>query len=223
MQLTRAAFVIITSMIFHRGFCHPNGAPISKCENMLPSHGSLPQTGRSPYIIKVTKSYYMPGENVRVTIESSGDDIKGYLIQARQVGANAVIGTFATPPAKGKYLNCGNNQGAITHSDRLAVKTINFDWVPPSGLSGNVSFYATVVKDISTFWVKLQSPELYKREMVQTSSTSTSMTNVTSAPTSVAKSSCKPNDPKCNGGQMNHSVLVIFFISLFFAIQQNVI
>jgi hypothetical protein len=30
-------------------------------------------------------------------------------------------------------------------------------------LSGNISFFATVVKDKATFWVKLHSPELYKR------------------------------------------------------------
>ena len=110
MQLTGAAFVIITSTIFHRGLCYSKGAPSSKCESMSPSHGPLAQTGKSPYKIKVMKSYYMPGENVRVSIESSSDDIKGYLIQARQVGTNAAIGTFATPPAKGKYLNCGNSE-----------------------------------------------------------------------------------------------------------------
>ena len=162
MQLIRVAFVIV---IFHKSLCHPDGAPASNCENMAPSHGMLPQTGPSPYKIKIAKEYYMPGENVRVSIESSSDDIKGYLIQARQVGTNAAIGTFATLPANGKYVNCGNSKGAITHSDRLAVKTINFDWVPPSSLAENVLFYATVVKDFSTFWVKLQSPQLSKKKM----------------------------------------------------------
>ena len=54
-------------------------------------------------------------------------------------------------------------QGAVTHSTRLAVQTVNFEWEPPSSASGNISFYATVVKDTATFWVKLMSPELYKR------------------------------------------------------------
>ena len=162
MQLIRAAFVIV---IFHHSLCHPDGAPASTCENMTPSHGSPPQTSASPYKIKITKEYYMPGENVRVSIESSSDDIRGYFIQARQVGTNAAIGTFATLPANGKYVNCGNSKGAITHSARLAVKTINFEWVPPSTLSGNVVFYATVVKDFSTFWVNVQSPQLPKKEM----------------------------------------------------------
>ena len=54
-------------------------------------------------------------------------------------------------------------QGAVTHNTRLSVKTVNFEWEPPISLSGNISFFATVVKDTATFWVKLQSPELYKR------------------------------------------------------------
>jgi hypothetical protein len=53
----------------------------------------------------------MPGESVKVSIESSSDDmIKGYLIQARQVGANTAIGTFATLPTNGRYVNCGNSK-----------------------------------------------------------------------------------------------------------------
>jgi hypothetical protein len=60
-------------------------------------------------------------------------------------------------------------QGAVTHSERLAVKKINFDWMPPSDFSGNVSFYATVVKNTSIFWVKLQSQELYKGVSIENS------------------------------------------------------
>ena len=112
MQLIRVAFVIV---IFHKSLCHRNGAPASVCESMSPSHGSLPQTGPSPYKIKITKAFYMPGENVRVSIESSSDNIKGYLIQARQVGRNAAIGTFATLPANGKYVNCGNSKVRTVH------------------------------------------------------------------------------------------------------------
>ena len=187
------AFVFVTFIsvtIFNECLGYPRGAPSGQCEQMTPSHGSPPQTGASPYEIKVTKTYYVPGENVSVSIESSSDNIKGYLIQARKVGENSTIGTFAALPANGQYVNCGNSQGAITHSTRLAVKTINFDWVPPSGLSGNVSFYATVVKDVSTFWVKLQSQELYKLE-------------------------CTSGDPRCDSGaQLNHSILILLLVGV---------
>jgi hypothetical protein len=56
--------------------------------------------GASPYEMKVNRPYYMPGETVRVSIESSGDNIKGYLIQARQVGGNSATGMFSAAPSK---------------------------------------------------------------------------------------------------------------------------
>jgi hypothetical protein len=77
---------------------------------MAPSHGAVAQAGASPYEVKVKRPYYMPGENVTVSIESSGDNIKGYLIQARQVGGNLAIGMFAEDPVNGKHLNCGNSK-----------------------------------------------------------------------------------------------------------------
>ena len=210
---------------------------------MKPEHGPIPRTGASPYDISVTKSYYVPGENVKVSIKSSSDDIKGYLIQAREVGENQAIGTFAAPPTNGKYVNCGNSKSAITHSAILAVKAINFDWKPPLSLSGNVSFYATVVKDVATYWVKLQSPELYKREMqptvqgnstsksgsmttstVEENSTSKSTTNSATEPTSTANSTCKPDgDRICGGAQTKHSILTLFFSSLFLALWQTAV
>ena len=85
-------------------------SPSSQCESMTPNHGTVAQAGASPYEIKVNRSYYMPGENVRVSIESSSDNIKGYLIQARQVRGNSAIGMFAAGPVNGNYLNCGNSK-----------------------------------------------------------------------------------------------------------------
>ena len=111
MQLIRIAFVIISFALFEGGQCYRGGAPPSECEYMYPNHGSSEQTGESPYEIKVKKSYYVPGENVAVSIESSpSDDIRGYLIQARQVGGNTAIGTFVALPTDGAYVNCGNSK-----------------------------------------------------------------------------------------------------------------
>jgi hypothetical protein len=33
---------------------------------MIPNHGAVAQGGASPYEMKVKRTYYMPGENVRV-------------------------------------------------------------------------------------------------------------------------------------------------------------
>jgi hypothetical protein len=113
MQNIAVVFVVFISAttIFHECLCYPSGAPNTQCENMTPNHGYSPQAnGASPYDIKVAKSYYVPGQNVRVSIESSSDDIKGFLIQARKVGENSAIGTFAALPTKGRYANCSNTK-----------------------------------------------------------------------------------------------------------------
>ena len=103
---------ILISTIFHVSLGYPSGAPTSRCGDMTPSHGANSQPAEtSPYSVKVGKPYYMPGENVRVSIESSSNDtIKGYLIQARQVGENVSVGSFPSAPAGGKLLNCGNEK-----------------------------------------------------------------------------------------------------------------
>ncbi|CAB3996300.1 Hypothetical predicted protein [Paramuricea clavata] len=110
MQNIAIVFVISASILFHKSLCYPTGAPSSQCTSMTPSHGVVAQAGASPYEVKVNRSYYMPGETVRVSIESSGDNIKGYLIQARQVGGNSATGMFAAAPVNGKYVNCGNSK-----------------------------------------------------------------------------------------------------------------
>ena len=105
---------IVFYTIFQIGQCYPRGAPSSQCTSMTPNHdGVSAQNGSSPYTIKTEKPYNMLGENVNVSIESSGDDIKGYLIQARQVGTEVATGMFATLPLNGKYVPCGNEKVGI--------------------------------------------------------------------------------------------------------------
>ncbi|CAB4003849.1 Hypothetical predicted protein [Paramuricea clavata] len=113
MQMIYVVFAIIASALFHKSQCYPSGAPTSQCESMTPSHGAVAQAGASPYKVKVNRPYYMPGENIRVSIESSDDNIKGYLIQARQIGGNSALGMFAATPVNVKHLNCGNNKVKI--------------------------------------------------------------------------------------------------------------
>ncbi|XP_046852452.1 putative defense protein isoform X1 [Xenia sp. Carnegie-2017] len=161
--------VLICLTVFHGVKCRPNGAPSSQCVSMMPNHGAVSQTVASPYQVKVDKAYYMYGKKVNVSIESSNVSIKGFLIQARPVGQNSAIGMFSRLPGNTKFVSCGNNKGAVTHSARLNVRTLTFEWEPPKGISSNISFYATVVKDFSTFWVQIQSPELHIKVRISNS------------------------------------------------------
>ncbi|XP_046852451.1 putative defense protein 3 isoform X3 [Xenia sp. Carnegie-2017] len=163
--------VLICLTVFHGVKCRPDGAPSSQCVSMMPNHRAVSQTVASPYQVKVDKAYYMYGKKVHVSIESSNVSIKGFLIQARPVGQNSAIGMFSRLPGNTKFVSCGNNKGAVTHSTRLNLRTLTFEWEPPKGISDNISFYATVVKDFSTFWVQLQSPVITNKVMAQSSCT----------------------------------------------------
>ena len=100
---------ILISATFHESLGFSSGAPNSRCGDMTPKHDNHSSSAEtSPYSVKVGKPYYMPGENVRVSIESSSDDIKGFLIQARQVGGNVAVGSFSSAPDGGQLLNCGD-------------------------------------------------------------------------------------------------------------------
>ena len=108
------AVFIVFNTVFKTAQCYSGGAPSTECASMTPNHAGVPaQSGTSPYSVKTEKPYYMPGENVTVSIESSSDDIKGYLIQARLVGTNSATGMFAMLPANGKYLSCANQKVSI--------------------------------------------------------------------------------------------------------------
>ena len=107
------AVFILFNTIFQTVQCRSSGAPSTQCDSMTPNHDVSAQSDTSPYSVKTEKPYYMPGENVKVSIGSSSTDIKGYLIQARLVGANSATGMFTTLPASGKYVSCGNKRVGI--------------------------------------------------------------------------------------------------------------
>ena len=54
--MMRAKYLIIVSVAVVRVSSWPGGAPDDACSSMLPvGHGAEPQTGSSPYTVKVLK------------------------------------------------------------------------------------------------------------------------------------------------------------------------
>ena len=55
-----------------------------------------------------------------------------------------------------------------------------------------------------------------------TANTSTTMSAMSTATTThMANNTCKPTDPKCDGIQLNHNALFLFFVGLFLLFWQN--
>ena len=103
-----------------------------------------------------------------VTIElkpkTSGERFKGFLIQARSVDGDDIIGTLEQLDNKNntKYLQCSDTEphSALTHTDPTSKESVKLKWTPPQDFSGKVKVLATLVKDFKTYWVKLESETL---------------------------------------------------------------
>ena len=109
------------------------------------------------------------GSQVTVELKSkSGGTFKGFIIEARSVEGNSIIGTFETVNSDARYLKCDNVlQSAVTHNSPSNKKSVGVKWNAPSDFTGSVKILATFVKEYQTYWVKLES------ETLEVTSTST--------------------------------------------------
>ncbi|XP_072113424.1 putative defense protein 3 [Mobula birostris] len=135
----------------------PNGAPISSCSSMAPVHtGILPQNGSSPHSINVSSI------NSTIEVRIMGPTYKGLLLQARKLFENVTVGTWSSPPANTKTLQCFNvPDSAMTHSS-TSDKDSNdvYTWNPPSKGCITVIFTATVAQHQSVYWLGVKSNEI---------------------------------------------------------------
>ncbi|XP_033737676.1 putative ferric-chelate reductase 1 homolog [Pecten maximus] len=135
------------------------GAPPSTCTTMFPVHsGSSARTGPAPYFFQLVKSTYSPGESISVNLVGSGALLKGYQIQARDGNGN-VVGQF-TSAQGGRTINCGLENGALTHSNPMDKQGVSFTWQAPNPAVGNIVFIASIVQTYSVFWVNVKSPAI---------------------------------------------------------------
>merc|ERR1719450_458934 len=138
---------------------HGTGAPPSQCDSMTPGHGPQPQTSNPPYQVTVSSSKVSPGGQLTVELQPTGSGtFKGFLLEARSVEDDSIIGSFVTVNNDGKYVNCGNKpQTAVTHVNNSPKSSVQVKWTAPSDFVGSVKLLATFVQDYSTFWVKVPS------------------------------------------------------------------
>ncbi|XP_066298871.1 putative ferric-chelate reductase 1 isoform X2 [Branchiostoma lanceolatum] len=134
--------------------------PTSQCSSMVPGHGTAGPSN-PPYELLVDKQTYNAGEQITVTLQSTGlDTFKGFFIQARPVGQDQPVGTFTTINVNTtETVDCTpGTQNAIGHTkitgSTIEEKTaVSVFWTAPSVAVGDIQFRATVVKEYSTYWV----------------------------------------------------------------------
>ncbi|KAG8436630.1 hypothetical protein GDO86_007654 [Hymenochirus boettgeri] len=127
---------------------------------MLPVHGrSVPQTGESPYFISVSKTTFNAGDAITVTLQSiAGSNFKGFLLEARTVGGDRIIGSFTITDANTQSLSCSAGS-AVSHTSSNIKSSITTTWNAPNG-AGPIQFRATVLRSYSIFWSRVESETL---------------------------------------------------------------
>lgn len=84
---------------------------------------------------------------------TAGGTFKGFMIEARSVDGNSIIGSFETISSDARYVNCDKTpQTAVTHNNPSPKKSVKVKWTAPSDFSGAVKVLGTFVQEYQTYW-----------------------------------------------------------------------
>ncbi|ESP01762.1 hypothetical protein LOTGIDRAFT_139154 [Lottia gigantea] len=150
--------VFVLSLCLKLSSSYPSGAPPTVCGTMMPGHNVAPQG--LPQIINIfelSSQTYSPNSPITVKVKGT---MAGLLLQARKNSDMLQVGSFSSLPKGTKVLTCQGTPNSVTHSNKTPNTDPTFTWNPPASDVGDVTFYLTMVKDYSTFWVKIPSPIL---------------------------------------------------------------
>ncbi|KAJ8028994.1 Reelin domain-containing protein 1 [Holothuria leucospilota] len=145
---------------------YSTGIDISACEDLLPrNHGinSVPQTTPSPFVIEVNPTSYMPGRVMFVTVRSTTPTtmFRGFMLQARVSNSVTPIGTFlptvGNVPVTYGLFQCNTRDDTAHHIASNPTDLIAVRWRAPNAESRPITFIATVVQDLTTYWVGIES------------------------------------------------------------------
>nr|XP_006119892.2 putative ferric-chelate reductase 1 isoform X1 [Pelodiscus sinensis] len=176
----------------------PSGNISPACDSMLPVHdNSVSQTTSAPYKISISNTSFDPGNKITVTLQTiDNSSFEGFLLQARAVRGNSIVGTFQIIDPNTQGLLCNQlENSSVSHTSSSRKQYVTAVWVAPSG-TGNVQFRATVVQHFKVFWTDVRS---------QTLLSSSSPTNLTSGREGCGTQKfcfssppgCNLNDPNC--------------------------
>ncbi|KAL5500440.1 hypothetical protein EMCRGX_G012002 [Ephydatia muelleri] len=155
----------------------PAGAPISSCKNLEPEHTSPTTCGRNcPFKITLIEidnktvsnpNTYRCGAVHKLRLQTNGDAIKGFVVQARQA-ASGTAEFDNRAPYVGRFVSGGSNwklwacdAPSATHRSNSDKMSIDLMWRAPDTPSPqSVVFWYTVVNDFAEYYVRLKGPQL---------------------------------------------------------------
>ncbi|XP_039110222.1 reelin domain-containing protein 1 [Hyaena hyaena] len=155
--LTGWACTALCLASYSTAFSH--GAGSVACEDMQPKHiQAQPQNPRTHHItIHTSRSSYLPGETIPVTLRSSRD-FMGFLLQARRVSDHQIAGTFVSIPPHSKPMACFQEADTVTHSDKSRKRNLAFEWQAPAQPVGDIRFLLSIVQSYFVYWERIESP-----------------------------------------------------------------
>ncbi|XP_078703486.1 putative ferric-chelate reductase 1 isoform X2 [Branchiostoma floridae x Branchiostoma belcheri] len=160
-----AVFLLVLAALFSGGEGYGSGAPLTACTSQQPGHtGTTAQTSASPYSLTVSSSQYTPGQ--ALTVQITGGDFQGFLIQARKVGTTTAVGNFSSLPSGTKSNDCDNavasGTNTATHSSTATKRDLTLTWSAPQDQAGQgtIEFVATVAMQKSTYWMGIKSNQI---------------------------------------------------------------
>lgn len=126
------------SVISSRSYAVSNVA----CQNMTPIHGSFePQFSVAkvqvmPHAVKIKR-----GQLIKVSLLSLSSDstFRGFLVQARAVQSNMIVGNFLASD-ESKVIACGNSYSTASHSNPSLKSTQVLSWKAPTDFRGYIKF-----------------------------------------------------------------------------------
>ncbi|XP_061437887.1 putative ferric-chelate reductase 1 [Lethenteron reissneri] len=116
---------------------------------MTPGHGmAVPSL---VYSINVSGTTFTNTSSLTVTVNGT---YQGVIMQARAPGCSTPVGTWATPPADTKVMQCSSASDTMTHSSTTNKVNSVYIWTSPkSGAPASVEFVATVAQNKDQ-WIK---------------------------------------------------------------------
>ncbi|AWP21016.1 putative ferric-chelate reductase 1 [Scophthalmus maximus] len=144
--------------------CYGSGKVTDSCDDLRPRHAALsPQTDPAPFTVAADRSGYRLGEEVKVQLQAPGSTpFMGFLLQAREVGGQSPVGSFALTAGAAQLLACGlRPNSAVSHRSESAKTSIRVSWRSDASGDGKpIQFHASFVQNYRTFWVDVTSRSL---------------------------------------------------------------
>ncbi|XP_054479367.1 putative ferric-chelate reductase 1 [Anoplopoma fimbria] len=142
--------------------CYSSGKVMDSCEDMRPYHSGLrPQEAPAPFTVTTDHFSYILGKEVKVQLQApAAKPFIGFLLQAREVGGRAPVGSFALTAGATQLLTCSQRpNSAVSHTSDSVKTSIQVTWRSEASKDMKpIQFCASFVQNYKTFWVDVTSP-----------------------------------------------------------------